>query len=136
MKKITAALFAIGILSACQTEKVIPFKGKTYLLQNRDNLNPISLSFDSSANDYSGKVVNNYFGSYTTDETNGISFNPAGATLMMGPREEMEEEGQYFQILPSITKYDFDNETLIFTTSDGKELVFKEATAASAEDDE
>lgn len=136
MKKITAAALAVSILGACQTESAT-FKGKNYQLEAEDNVIAISLNFDSVGENYSGKVVNNYFGSYSTGENNAIFFGPAGATMMMGAREEMEAEGHYFQLLPQVSKFSLEGDTLTLYTTNGEKLVFKEtsAVAGTEEDD-
>ena len=45
---------------------------------------------------------------------------------MMGPRNEMEVEGRFFEILQKISSFDIKNNELLFYTSDGKKLKFIE----------
>lgn len=130
MKKIIAAVLAAGILGACQTEKAT-FKGKSYLLEAEDNITSISLNFDAAGENYNGKVVNNYFGSYSVGADNTIFFSPAGATMMMGPREEMEAEGRYFQFLPQVSKFSLEGDTLTLYAANGEKMVFKETSAVA-----
>lgn len=134
MKKITAVVLAVGILGACRTETAT-FKGKNYLLDNADSAPAISLNFDAAGENYSGKVVNNYFGSYSTGENNTIFFGPAGATMMMGPREEMEAEGHYFQLLPQVNKFSLEGDTLTLYTTNGEKLVFKETSTVAGNEE-
>jgi len=131
MKKITAAVMAIGMLGSCQAGSEVSFKGKSYTLRNEENKMQISLNFDAITDDYNGKAVNNYFGRYTVNENNGITFGPAGATMMMGPREEMETEGRYFQTLPQINRFSLEGKKLTLYAINGKELVFMETTVDS-----
>ena len=90
------------------------------------NENGVNISLQLSKDgSYSGKIVNNYFGNYEQDG-NKIKFLLAGSTMMMGPRNEMEVEGRFFEILQKISSFDIKNNELLFYTSDGKTLKFIE----------
>ncbi len=127
MKKIFAFLGLIMMLGACSAgaSKEAGFVGKTYQLQDAWNNAKITLGFAAEEPRFFGSVVNNYFGFYKTDG-NKLSFGDAGSTMMMGPRDEMEAERNYFQLLPKISAYRFEGTDLILLTSDGSEYRFKE----------
>lgn len=114
MKKIF--LLPLAFLTACQAngEKL---NGTAY--QYQLNNTPITIAFDKNENRYYGKVVNNYFGTYTT-QSNEITFHPAGATMMMGPENEMKAEQEWFGLLSQITHFTKENNALIFTLKNGQ----------------
>ncbi len=124
MKKLFSMLAGICLLAGCSNaEESVSLAGKNFVMQNAENGATITLGF--SDNDYHGQVVNNYFGSYKTSG-NKITFGAGGATMMMGPREEMEAERHYFADLEKVKTYTLQNDVLTLTTSDGKVLEFKE----------
>ena len=127
MKKIFAVLNLLLLLGACSTgaEENAGFVGKNYQMQDAWNNTVITLGFAADEPRFYGSVVNNYFGNYQTDG-NKITFGDAGSTMMMGPREEMEAERNYLQVLPQISSYRMDGTDLILSASDGKEYRFKE----------
>ena len=109
MKKIFAVLNLLLLLGACSTgaEENAGFVGKNYQMQDAWNNTVITLGFAADEPRFYGSVVNNYFGNYQTDG-NKITFGDAGSTMMMGPREEMEAERNYLQVLPQISSYRMD----------------------------
>ena len=106
MKKLLLAIFSIIMLSACQETPSL--QGKTFALDTNKNF---TIAFDSKEDAFYGKAVNNYFGTYKLDKNN-ISLNLGGSTMMMGPREEMEQEQEYFQKLSKVKTYSLKNKTL------------------------
>ena len=126
MKKLFSMLLGICFLAGCSNaEEAVSLAGKNFVMQNAENGATITLGFSENGNDYHGQVVNNYFGSYKTSGNN-ITFGAGGATMMMGPREEMEAERHYFADLEKVKTYTLQNDVLTLTTSDGKVLEFKE----------
>ena len=116
MKKIF--LLSLLFLTACQAngEKL---NGTTY--QYQLNNTPITIAFDKDENRYYGKVVNNYFGTYTI-QNNKITFHPVGATMMMGPENEMKAEQDWFHLLFQITHFTKEDNTLILTLKNGQTI--------------
>ena len=125
MKKLLTALSAC-LLSACTNQAAtMPLDSGTYLLQNAMNGAEISISFTPAEHTFAGKAaVNRYFGSYK-ENGNKLKLNPAGSTMMMGPRPLMQAEHDFLQTLDKIVRYDRDGDALTLTTADGKTLVFK-----------
>ncbi len=77
-------------------------------------------------NKIAGKVVNNYMGNYTTSVDNSfIIAAPTGTTRMMGEPTAMQAETDYLALLGSVVMLDMVDNTLVLTTSDGKELIFE-----------
>ena len=124
MKKLFAFFFVLAALTGC-TKAEADLTGKNYKLVDADSKVEITLGFAKDENRYYGKAVNNYFGTYTV-EGNNISFGPAGATMMMGPRPQMEAESNYLRQLPTVKTFSLDGKKLVLKTADGKELVFDE----------
>ncbi len=124
MKKLLSVFLGILVMAGC-TAKAESFKGKEYRLSGAENNAEITLGFSADENRFFGKVVNNYFGTYTV-EGNNISFGPAGATMMMGPRPLMDAESNYLRLLPTVKTFSLDGKKLVLKTADGKELVFDE----------
>ncbi len=108
MKKILLTLVAALMLNGCNEQEPVSLNGKNFVLAND---NAITLSFDAKENKYYGKVLNNYFGSYTI-EKNTIKFGPTASTMMAGPEEEMKKEQTYFQNLSKVTTYSLKNKVL------------------------
>ena len=126
MKKLFSILAGICLFVGCSNAgEQISLAGKKFVMQNSEAGTTITLEFADSGNDYYGQVVNNYFGNYKIFNDR-ITFSAGGTTMMMGPREEMEAESKYLQILPQISSYRIDGTDLILLTSDGKEYRFKE----------
>lgn len=121
MNKFIKFFTMLFLLSAC-ANNTPNIKNKNYVM-NENGVNiTLKLSEDGS---YSGKVVNNYFGNYKL-KGNTIKFSLAGATMMMGPRNEMEAEGRFFEVLQKINSFELNNKELLFYTTDGKTLKFIE----------
>lgn len=121
MKKFLNIFTALFFMSSCANNTPDIYNKNYVMNENGVNIS-LQLSKDGS---YSGKIVNNYFGNYEQDE-NKIKFLLAGSTMMMGPRNEMEVEGRFFEILQKISSFDIKNNELLFYTSDGKTLKFIE----------
>ncbi len=120
MKKSLSILATLLITTACTSQGI---GNKTYLLQQSDL--PITLTFNQDDNRFSGKAVNNYFGTYAI-KNNEITLNRLGATLMMAPPHEMAQEEAYFKHLNSATTYKIAQNTLTITLENGDTLVFIE----------
>jgi len=83
----------------------------------------ITLAFDANEMMANGRVVNLYHGPYSVDG-NKIKFGDMAATRMMGPMEAMTVEDEYFQFLPTVETYEFDDGRLVLRNGAGKEMVF------------
>ena len=126
MKKLLSLLLGICFLAGCSNAgEQISLSGKKFVMQNSEAGTTVTLEFSDNGNDYYGQVVNNYFGSYKIFNDK-ITFSAGGTTMMMGPREEMEAEGRYFDDLDKVKSFTLQNDVLTLTTSDGKVLEFKE----------
>ena len=108
MKKILMTLMMAVALSGCAENSPATLKGKSFVLQNDKN---ITLSFDAKEDRFAGKVLNNYFGSYTI-EKNNIKFGLAASTMMAGPEAEMKKEQTYFQDLSKVTTFSLKDKVL------------------------
>ncbi len=108
MKKILLTMVAALMLNACNESEPVSLNGKNFVLAND---NAITLSFDAKENKYYGKVLNNYFGSYTI-EKNNIKFGLAASTMMAGPEAEMKKEQTYFQDLSKVTTFSLKDKVL------------------------
>ena len=108
MKKILLTMVAALTLNACSESEPVSLNGKNFVLAND---NTITLSFDAKENKYYGKVLNNYFGSYTI-EKNNIKFGPTASTMMAGPEAEMKKEQTYFQDLSKVTTFSLKDKVL------------------------
>ena len=121
MKKLFLLLPFISLCSAC-AEESFNLKGTAY--QYQLNNTPVLLAFDSSENRYYGKVVNNYFGTYNQNENN-VTFSLGGSTMMMGPKNEMDDEQKWFKILPEISYIIPTDEGIELTLKNGQKLNMK-----------
>ena len=101
-------MVAALMLNACSESEPVSLNGKNFVLAND---NAITLSFDAKENKYYGKVLNNYFGSYTI-EKNNIKFGLAASTMMAGPEAEMKKEQTYFQDLSKVTTFSLKDKVL------------------------
>ncbi len=108
MKKVWMMLVAATILSGCAEKAETSLQGRKFVLESDKN---ITLSFDTNENRFAGKVVNNYFGSYTLENDN-IKFGLIASTMMTGPENEMKKEQAYFQNLGKVKTYSLKNKTL------------------------
>lgn len=118
MKKIFLTLTTLLFASACQTNS---HAIDSDVYQYKINNTPISISFDAKENRFSGKVVNNYFGTYEQKGEN-ISLHPLGATMMMGPAESMKAEQEWLQLLLNVKSIKQEDSKLIFTLKNGQQL--------------
>ena len=125
MRKLFSILTVLLIVAGCSSQPEPTFKGKLYQLREAQNNAVITLGFAADEPRFYGKVVNNFFGSYTFDGA-AITFGPAGATMMMGPEPLMEAEQNFLGILPRIKSFKMDGKNLILITDNGQELVFDE----------
>lgn len=108
MKKLLFTMVAALMLNACSESEPVSLNGKNFVLANDK---AITLSFDAKENKYYGKVLNNYFGSYTI-EKNNIKFGQAASTMMAGPEAEMKKEQTYFQDLSKVTTFSLKDKVL------------------------
>ena len=121
MKKVLSLILLPILLTACQS-KCVQVKGMAY--QGKLQETPVLLAFDKTNNHYFGKVVNNYFGTYTQDE-NSISFLPGGSTMMMGPAQDMIQEQEWFQILGQVTNIETTENKLILKLQNGQTIALE-----------
>ena len=121
MKKVLSLILLPILLTACQS-KCIQVKGMAY--QGKLQETPVLLAFDKTNNHYFGKVVNNYFGTYTQDE-NSISFLPGGSTMMMGPAQDMIQEQEWFQILGQVTNIETTENKLVLKLQNGQTIALE-----------
>lgn len=125
MKKLLTLIFAALMFTAC-TKGTDTFVGKEYKLTNAENNADITLGFMQKDNRFFGKAaVNRYFGTYKL-EGESLSFSPAGSTMMMGPRDQMEAEQHYLKAISNVTSYKLDGKKLTIKNADGQSLVFEE----------
>lgn len=83
----------------------------------------ITLSFDPNEMRVYGRVVNLYNGGYTADGDE-IKFDGFASTMMMGAPEAMETESEYFQFMPTVETYEYNDSKLTLIGENGKEIVF------------
>ncbi len=83
----------------------------------------ITLSFDPNEMRVYGRVVNLYNGGYTADGDE-IKFDGFASTMMMGAPEAMETESEYFQFMPTVETYEYNDGKLTLIGENGKEIVF------------
>ena len=121
MKKVLSLILLPILLTACQS-KCVQIKGMAY--QGKLNETPILIAFDKTNNHYFGKVVNNYFGTYTQDE-DAISFLPGGSTMMMGPAQDMVQEQEWFKLLGQVTHIETTNNGLILKLQNGQTITLE-----------
>ena len=89
------------------------------------SLGVITLDFSKKGSTVSGNSgINTYNGAYEVNGEN-ITFSGLASTQLYGPRNIMEQEYKYLNILPNINIFKIiDNKTLKLITSDGTELTF------------
>ena len=83
----------------------------------------ITLSFDPNEMRVYGRVVNLYNGGYTADGDE-IKFDGFASTMMMGAPDAMETESEYFQFMPTVDTYEYNDGKLTLIGEGGKEIVF------------
>ena len=127
-----AVLAGILALAACGDNTPNPelLKGANFIASGAGT--DITLSFDANEMRVNGQVVNLYNGSY---EVNGnqIKFSPFASTMMMGPMDAMQTEQDYFQFMTTVETYDLNDGRLVLKNADGKEIVFQQVEAPTAE---
>ena len=127
-----AVLAGVLALAACGDNTPNPelLKGANFIASGAGT--DITLSFDANEMRVNGQVVNLYNGSY---EVNGnqIKFSPFASTMMMGPMDAMQTEQDYFQFMTTVETYDLNNGRLVLKNADGKEIVFQQVEAPTAE---
>lgn len=122
MKKLLSVLIMTLTLSACHSASVI---NGDYILTDAPYDAQITLNFSDADHRYSGKVVNQYFGTYKTDKNGHLTFGDTASTMMMGPENLMMAETQYFQDLSQVIGYKISPSHLTLILKNNKELVFK-----------
>ena len=127
-----AVLAGVLALAACGDDTPNPelLKGANFIASGAGT--DITLSFDANEMRVNGQVVNLYNGSY---EVNGnqIKFSPFASTMMMGPMDAMQTEQDYFQFMTTVETYDLNDGRLVLKNADGKEIVFQQVEAPTAE---
>ena len=121
MKKIVAMLCLL--LAACSAEP-LKFAPGTYEIINFPQKNGLTINFSEDGK-VNGKVVNYYMGNYELKENNGISLRQIGATMMMGPENEMKAEPELLQQLEKIKSYEVQEKYLVLKDSDGLQMILK-----------
>ena len=121
MKKVLSLILLPILLTACQS-KCVQIKGMAY--QGKLNETPILIAFDKTNNHYFGKVVNNYFGTYTQDK-DAISFSLGGSTMMMGSAKDMVQEQEWFKLLGQVTHIETTNNGLILKLQNGQSIALE-----------
>lgn len=123
MKKLLAVFMGLFMIVACNKENET-FKGFEYQMVDAPNGAKITLAFDKAESRFMGKIINNYFGSYESDETN-FKFGPAMSTMMAGDEDLMKIEHEYLTALPEVETYKVTKDKLTLIKTDGSELIFK-----------
>lgn len=106
--------------------------GTSWILESSSNKdikilkdNPITIRF--SENEINGKsIVNSYFAGYKITGNN-ITINQIGQTLRGGPKDLMDNEKFYFDILGNVKKIELIDENTLVLKNDKDELVFKKS---------
>ena len=106
--------------------------GTSWILESSSNKeikilkdNPIMIRF--SENEINGKsTVNSYFAGYKITGNN-ITINQIGQTLRGGPKDLMDNEKFYFDILGNVKKIELIDENTLILKNDKDELVFKKS---------
>ena len=117
MKKILFIL--MFLLCACNNSSSLKY-GTYKMINSPDNV-PIIMTFDKDGR-LNVKIVNIIMGQYTIDGEK-IVINPAGSTMMMGPKNEMEAEQKFIQTLIMINSYKMDGDNLELNVEDGSKLL-------------
>ena len=71
----------------------------------------------------SGKAVNTYNATYTTEASGSLKIGPVAATKMAGPQDQMDAEQLYFAALDKTASYFSDGSTLKLFDAEGNELL-------------
>ena len=119
MKKILLSLMSGILLCSCQTN---PYALDSATYHYQLNGTPISISFNAKEKRFSGKVVNNYFGTYEQSEE-AITLHPLGATMMMGPENAMQAEQHWIQLLTKVKTIQKTENGLILTLNNNQKLM-------------
>lgn len=124
MKKLLS--YALISLSLCACNQDQTLKGKNYKTTTADGTE-ITLLFDANEDRVAGKVVNNYFGPYVTQEEK-IKFGPLASTMMMGPQKAMKDENNYMKFMnQDVETYEIKGNKLILKSAKD-EMTFEEFT--------
>ena len=71
---------------------------------------------------------NEYSAGYTTPASNGITITQPTSTMMACAEPVMQQETQYFSLLPTAAKYEISGDQLtLFNTTGTKILIYKSA---------
>lgn len=127
MRPTTLLLFLAASFSSCclpcsqSAPKIGDLEEASWTLIELNNnpveKSPIVLTFDAAGKTFSGKALcNNFFGSYhlylpKKGERQNIDFAHVGGTLRACP--DMEVEGRFTRLLPSITRIKIEGEHLL-----------------------
>ena len=107
--------------------KLVDFQDEELISQyvGAKSLGIITLDFAKKESTISGNSgINTYNGTYEINGEN-ITFSGLVSTQLYGPRNIMEQEYKYLNVLPNISSFKIvDNKTLKLTTSEGTELTF------------
>ena len=119
-------------LAACGSDTPNPelLKGATFVSAQPGT--DITITFDPTEMRVSGQVVNLYNGGYSVDGDK-IAFEGFASTMMMGEKEAMETEQEYFQFMPTVQTYELADGKLTLIAADGKEIIFTQVETVPAE---
>ena len=130
--KIILSLISILFIFACTTANTASQNNKPGKVkingQEPDfgvaySLKPV-ITIEFKDNGMNGRsVVNGYFSSYKINDDN-INFGGIGATRMGGPKEFMDLEYKYFNILDKVNKVELPDENTLILKSNTDTLKF------------
>lgn len=120
--KIILSLISILFIFACTTANTASQNNKPGKVKTDIAAKLLNTSWElTEINGHS--VVNGYFSSYKINGDN-ISFGGIGATKMGGPKEFMDLEYKYFNILDKINKVELPDENTLILKSNTDTLKF------------
>ena len=76
-------------------------------------------------------AVNQYGGPYTASDDGSFSVGDMVSTMMAGPEPDMRAEAAYMKLLPAMTSWRVDGDTLTLSGAGGQDLVYTRTAAAS-----
>ncbi|HSO03456.1 MAG TPA: META domain-containing protein [Candidatus Limnocylindrales bacterium] len=150
-----AALLMVGSLGACAeytttgvpadeeaaAEEVMmeegnPLEATSWALTesslSSQDLTTMGVTADFLTDEMSGQApVNRYFAEYTV-EGESIEFGEIGQTLMAGDPELMTAESAYFELLGTVTSFEFAGDTLVLKAGEQEVLTYATTTAVGA----
>lgn len=125
MKKIFLGLVFLLSFTGCSNiiNKEPKFVQNEYVLVSEKKCPDITITFDKDNKFYGNGGVNRYFGSYSV-KGNNITLKVGGSTRMMGPKETMTREFNYFSTLSEVKNFEIVDDSLILITKNGDKFIF------------